>query len=103
MMTDFKDKTVKLGANITLNSGDANAWTAETAPAYKWFPINNFAGTFDGQGHAISGIYMKTDLQGSGLFGSTTPKTVIKNFKLTDEKNNIDDKKDTNINNLMIR
>ena len=80
--TDFTGKTVKLGADITVNKGNAADWKSN-APSSPWYSIRKFAGTFDGQGHTISGIYMKTDIQGSGLFGETTPKTVIKNFKLT--------------------
>ena len=80
--TDFAGKTVKLGADITVNQGNAADWQ-NAAPSATWYAIRNFAGTFDGQGHTISGIYMKTDLQGRGLFAETTPKTVIKNFKLT--------------------
>lgn len=81
-VTDFADKIVKLGADITVNQGNAADWQ-NAAPSATWYSIRNFAGTFDGQGHTISGIYMKTDIQGSGLFGSTTPQTVIKNFRLT--------------------
>ena len=81
-VTDFADKTVKLGADITVNQGSAADWQ-NAAPSAPWYAIRDFAGTFDGQGHTISGIYMKTDIQGSGLFGSITPKTVIKNFSLT--------------------
>ena len=81
-VTDFADKIVKLGADIAVNQGNAADWQ-NAAPSAPWYSIRNFAGTFDGQGHTISGIYMKTDIQGSGLFGSTTPQTVIKNFRLT--------------------
>jgi len=86
MMTDFKDKTVKLGANITLNTGDANAWTAEAAPAYRWFPIVNFAGTFDGQGHTISGMYINADARYAGFFGKTTVDAAVKNIRIENSK-----------------
>ena len=80
--TDFKGKTVQLGKNITVNSGNASEW-GEKAPANIWYPINTFAGTFDGQGKTISGIYAKNANQKLGLFAETTPDAVVKNFKLT--------------------
>ena len=84
-LTDFADKTVKLGADITINSGKAADWAKE-APAYGWMPIGSttlpFAGTFDGQKHTISGIYLKTDKQYSGLFGVAETKSTIKNVSL---------------------
>ena len=79
--TNFKGKTVKLGANITLNSGDAKAWK-DAAPKNIWFPIMDFAGTFDGQGHTISGMYVNTGVRYSGFFGTTTKDAVVKNFSL---------------------
>ena len=80
--TDFKGKTVKLGANITVNKGLASEWGTK-APEKIWYPINTFAGTFDGQGHTISGIYLKNVNQKLGLFAETTPDAIVKNFKLT--------------------
>jgi len=81
-VTDFEGKTVKLGKDITVNKGNAADWQ-NTPPKAVWYSIRKFAGTFDGCGKTISGIYMKTDMQGSGLFGETFPQTVIKNFRLT--------------------
>ena len=82
---DFAGKTVKLGADITVNTGNAADW-ATNAPAFEWLGIGSekvpFSGTFDGQGHTISGIYLKTDAQYSGLFNATEDKTVLKNFSL---------------------
>ena len=51
----FAGKTVKLGADITLTGG------SETVP--NWTPIH-FSGTFDGQGHTVSGVYVKSKAQG---------------------------------------
>lgn len=52
---NYKDKTIVLDADIDLNPG----WKAsdKTAPTNVWNPIQTFSGTFDGQGHTISGIY----------------------------------------------
>lgn len=83
--SDFAGKTVKLGADITINAGNAADW-AKNAPAYEWLGIGSsslpFAGTFDGQMHTISGVYLKTDEQYSGLFSVTSEKAVVKNFSL---------------------
>ncbi len=47
-------KTFKLGADIDLNPNWTTASTTE--PLYTWLPIGAFAGTFDGQGYAISNM-----------------------------------------------
>ncbi len=70
---DYKGKTVVLTANINLKNG---AWT----------PIGSqdlpFMGTFDGQGHTISNLYIRAlDTDCVGLFGFIG-KTTIKNFNI---------------------
>lgn len=52
----FKGKTVRLMCDLDLNPG----WDASTkaAPANVWTPAITFKGTFDGQGHTISGVYV---------------------------------------------
>ena len=82
--TDFAKKTIKLGADITINTGNATDW-ATNAPAIEWSPANKstaFAGTFDGQGHTISGLYTDSELQYTGLFGRTAPESTVKNLRL---------------------
>ena len=54
-----------------------------------WIPIgtaeNPFRGTFDGNGHIISGIYIKDETQSNvGLFGNVGSEAVIKNLGVTD-------------------
>ncbi|MBQ0068443.1 MAG: hypothetical protein KBT09_01620, partial [Bacteroidales bacterium] len=54
---------------------------------YKFTPIANdwqhsFAGTFDGDGHTISNLYVDKTAAYSGLFGRTDTVSVIKNVKL---------------------
>jgi len=88
--TNFEGQTVKLANDIAVNAADAatvQAWAAGTVvPENTWLPIGSagkaFAGTFDGQGHTISGVYLNTDEAYTGLFGKTTDKALIKNFKL---------------------
>ena len=83
----FEGKTVKLGADIILNEGDAKTW-AENAPANLWNPIGrsdaslDFEGVFDGQGHTISGLYYTSSLYGGGLFTVTSDAAVIQNLRL---------------------
>ena len=89
----FLDETVKLAADITVNTGNAESF-ATTAPANPWFPIGNFKGTFDGQGHTISGLYLKTDKTYAGFFSKTTKESTVKNFKIKNSyfENTIKDK-----------
>ncbi|MBQ7859247.1 MAG: hypothetical protein IJ347_03815, partial [Faecalibacterium sp.] len=76
----FKGKTIKLGADITLNAGGNAADWATTEPADKW--INQeFKGTFDGQGHTLSGVYVKSGTH-AGFFKMIRSGAVVKNFKL---------------------
>ena len=92
--TTFADKTIYLGSDIKVNYGLATDWAdGKNLPTNIWTPIgggaNNanrvFAGTFDGKGHTISGLYMKSNGNYLGLFGLTASngKSVIQNFKLT--------------------
>ena len=78
---DFSGQTIKLGADIVVNEGNAEEWV-ENAPSKKWFPIDGFAGKFDGQGHTISGIYGYGADTVAGLFSNTKTKANISNFKL---------------------
>ena len=86
---DFSGQTIKLGADIVVNEGNAEAW-AEKAPSMRWFPINGFAGTFDGQGHTISGLYGYGVDTTMGLFSSTKMSCSIKNFKLVNSYFKVD-------------
>lgn len=76
----FEGKTVKLGADITMNKGDADAW-GEKAPANTWVPTN-FKGIFDGQGHTIRGVYVKSEGAYTGFFATLQAGSVVKNVNL---------------------
>lgn len=85
---DFAGKTVKLGADIVVNTNyDATTW-ATTAPKYPWLPISNssypFAGTFDGGMHSIKGIYLNTTSKNAGLFSVTGANALVQNLYLED-------------------
>lgn len=88
----FKDKTIKLGADIVVNKGTAAEW-GSVAPDFAWLSIGGtnavtnattprFAGKFDGQMHTISGIYLNTSSQWRGLFAGTASGSEIKNLYL---------------------
>lgn len=92
---DFNGYTIKLGADIVVNEGNAKDW-AKKEPEYMWYPINKFYGTFDGQGHTISGLYLDTDIETSGFIRETYVTATVKNLNIknsymrnTTEKNAI--------------
>ena len=72
--TDFRGKTILLTADIVLNdTSDWENWE-NSAPNNTWTRIGSdyyseFCGTFDGQGHTISGIYINSENNYQGLFG----------------------------------
>ena len=73
---NFYEWTIKLGADIVLNTGSAADW-AQTAPANSWTPISEFWGTFDGQGYTVSGLYFNDDTAYEvGLFARLNGGTV---------------------------
>lgn len=74
----FAGKTIRLTADIDLGgltvSGYAN-------PANKWYPLSGFAGTLDGQGHTISGVYVdRTGQDNVGFFSSLGKGAEAKNL-----------------------
>ena len=91
-----KNKTAcgKLVKNIVVNSEvldhyDEEEYSAEFAV---WNPLDTFAGTFDGNGHTISGLFQnvtqETDPQDLGfirvLVANPETPTVIKNLGIVD-------------------
>jgi hypothetical protein len=88
--TTFKGKIIKLGNNIQLN--DTTGWrkwdSAAVAVRETWVPIGtvkaSFKGTFDGQGYAVSGLYIHSGTEGfyQGLFGCLEGAT-IRNLGIT--------------------
>lgn len=72
-----------LTADILLNDiSNWENWDESNAPANSWTPIGTkryFAGTFDGQGHTISGLYVNNSdysIYDAGLFGGLEGGTV---------------------------
>ena len=69
--------------DILLNDmTDFQDWNVNP-PQNNWVPIGNenckFSGTFDGNGHTITGLYINSKSTGNGLFG-VTKKATIKNL-----------------------
>ena len=77
----FSAKNVKLGADIKVNEGTVKEWE-KNAPSNPWYPIANFAGIFDGQGHTVSGIYVKSDVTYQGFFDKVAAEAVVKNLNI---------------------
>lgn len=77
---DYQGKYFKLGADIILNKGkiidDKGALVADSTKLHKWTPIGNssvtFTGTFDGDGHTVSGMFINTTSTHNGLFGNVS-------------------------------
>ena len=75
-----------------LEEGKATDWAkGKNIPELEWFPIGGgankhrpFSGTFDGQGHTVSGVYLKSADYYLGFFGvlNKDSKSTIKNFSL---------------------
>ncbi len=86
--TNFAGQTIKLTKDITVNAG-WNAFAATvTKPTDVW-PLTGvnkyFAGTFDGQGYTISGLYANVTTTGSyGFFGNVATGTTatVKNLTI---------------------
>jgi len=85
--TNFAGQTVKLTADITVNEDwDAFA-NSVSAPEDVW-PLathnKKFAGTFDGQGYTISGLYVTGAGEGVGIFGNvaTGTRATVKNVNI---------------------
>lgn len=82
----FNEKYIQLTKNIALNAQDVP--TADGEPTL-WTPIGTyvsrkdnkpFSGTFDGNGHAITGLYINNAAQYQGLFGNISTGGVVKNL-----------------------
>lgn len=87
---DYQGKYYKLGADIILNDGkiidDKGALVADSTKLHKWTPIGNssvaFNGSFDGDNHTISGMFINTTSTHNGLFGNSSG--TIENLTVAD-------------------
>jgi hypothetical protein len=92
--TTSKEPTTDTNGNYLISTGDELAWYAADVKAgndttsaeltadidlgdYDWTPISTFKGTFDGNGHTISGLYInQPTLTKQGLFGDCNGATI---------------------------
>ncbi len=75
----------KLTADINLDGSDGEQWTPIGIYEPATFPElvsteKPFQGTFDGDGHKISGLYIKTSNESKGLFGYIGTTGTVKNL-----------------------
>lgn len=75
-----------LEADIVVNKNVLNDdGTLNTNQDYKaWTPIQNYSGSFDGQGYTISGLYVKSDGDDVGFFATTGTSATITNLGIVD-------------------
>ena len=81
----FENKTITLGNNIELNNTEGwETWDEATTGLNTWTPIgtftNQFKGTFNGDNHTISGVYISGTSDYQGLFGVLGSGGEIKNI-----------------------
>ena len=86
-----KNVMAKLTADITINKSvlDKDGDLNDPAKFKPWTPIGTlnspFKGTFDGDGHTISGLYFDNSKQSYvGLFGCVGNGGIVKNVNVTD-------------------
>ena len=73
---------ILINRNVLTVDGDLN--DLPYPPANEWTPINNFSGTFDGDGHTISGLYYSGSGNYVGLFGCVGSGGVVKDVSVAD-------------------
>ncbi len=79
----YAGKTVILTTDIVWNKGDADSWTATSTGLNVWScgAWNKFfRGTFDGQGHTVSGLYQVSDKDNIGFINGVGGTCEIKNL-----------------------
>ena len=81
----FEGITIKLDKDIIINAGTATEYLKSSPKAVTALASGYlFKGTFDGQGHTVSGVYLDCTSSGvKGLFGGLGDNAVIKNLKFT--------------------
>ena len=79
------DQLVAWAKNGSDDAGKTVALTADiTAPSDAQWTNKDFAGSFDGQGHTISGLKMTSDAGNLGFIKNLKGTGVVENFRLVD-------------------
>ena len=71
---NFSGYTVKLAKDMVFNRGEETTYT--------WSPIANFSGTFDGDGHLVSGLYFKGTAGDIGFFSQNCSGIKVRNLAI---------------------
>ena len=74
--TSYKGTTVFLDADIDFSSGGHPKEFGPIGTYDGWYNYKDFQGTFDGQGHTISNLAVKSSLYYVGLFGYSRGVTI---------------------------
>ncbi|MBW2992621.1 thrombospondin type 3 repeat-containing protein, partial [Candidatus Woesearchaeota archaeon] len=87
--TELQCMNTSLGGNYTLvddiSCSETNTWNYNGSQYLGFEPISAFAGTFDGQGYTITGLYInRPSTNNVGLFGYTNGAITINNIGLVD-------------------
>ena len=73
---------------VLANDIDLETWCLEHSETGGWVPIgdylNEFRGTFDGNGHVIKDLLIDRDADYQGLFGQTSDTAIIKDLGIED-------------------
>ena len=81
-------KDIVVNENVLTADGELNS--SASSDFATWNPLMRYAGTFDGQGHTISGLYVNRNSGNAGFIGTIegvagTPKmVVVKNLGVLD-------------------
>ena len=82
----FEGITVKLGADMIINDGDMDAVIARGSSNKPWVAVSSaytFNGILDGQGHTVSGAFLKLGAAATqGILGSVAKNAEIKNLNV---------------------
>ena len=82
----FEGVTIKLARDLIINQGSIEDYVGSGITPQSLPALNSnyeFRGTFDGQGHTISGVYLQCTTSGiKGLFGGLGDNAVIKDLTL---------------------
>lgn len=86
--TDANTLSIASEAEMALFAKDVSSYAAYTVMLtkdldlkdYLWKPIDGFNGTFDGQGHTISGVMIESTDESQGLFGTIGTAATVKNL-----------------------
>lgn len=80
------EQLVSIGSGYPLDGSYVLTADLDLASYENWTPIGSneapFTGTFDGQGHVVTGLTIDGRLERAGLFGKVNEKGVIKNLGL---------------------